>query len=493
MFGVLRRARWLPLTAILGCGDAYLANSQAGEATTVSVAAICETLAEGEALLGVSPEGEAWVEGDDGVRQVSPDGGSTPVDARFTRSDELVGWDASSAFVVGDNSIWDTTLTGSEALSLPPELGKPRFVCGDPRNQGGSFVVTTRGLFERRNGVWMRWAVPVELLESMKICDLQGACSGQEPVMHLEAQQSLWEARYGENASFREVADLSEMSGTGADLRVGFVALRDGELLRFVGGGWARIPFDEGSVTRMSVADGVLWASVGSALYRRDRFERWERLQTQMSPSTIGELEAYAAGGAWVVREGQLCHVTHRETLRVQGVRPYAHLAEGSTVSLSVSGDPSLGSALRAHLDGQALQVTGSAGSWALGGVNELGAGWHSLALDVGSADGVVRRTVSFLVEGDNAGPPPPPPDATVFWERDILPIYEASCAVCHGEGGVQTFLGSYEAFSALGQRAFDLVSSGDMPPAGAGDGAEPPSAAQVQLLETWVQEGMNL
>ena len=225
MFGVLRRARWLAPLVILGCGDAQLGNSQAGVAATVSADATCQALAEDESLVGVSPDGEAWVEGEDGMRHVSPDGISTPVDARFTHSDELVAWDASSAFVVGDNTLWNATFEGSEPLSLPPELGKPRFVCGDPRDVGGAFVVTTRGLFERRNDAWLRWALPVELVESMEIRDLQGACSGEEPVMYLEAQQSLWEIAYGDVAAFRQVADLTEMSGTGADVRVGFVAL----------------------------------------------------------------------------------------------------------------------------------------------------------------------------------------------------------------------------------------------------------------------------
>lgn len=493
VFGAVRHARWLCLAAILGCGDAHLANSQAGVAAAASAAASCVVLAEGESLVGVSPEGEAWVEGGEGMRQLSPGGTSTPIDAGFTRADELVAWDASSALVVGDNSLWSATFTGSEPLSLPPELGKPRFLCGDPRNSGGSFVVTTRGLFERRDGTWMRWTVPVELIESMRIRDLQGACSGQEPVMYFEAQQSLWEVRYGEIASFREAADLTDMTDTDPDVRVGFVALRNGELVRFDGAGWAGIPFDEGSVTAMSIADSVLWASVGAELYRRDRFEKWERLETNMWPTPISAIEAYPAGGAWVVRAGQLCHVAHRETLRVNGVRPYQRLAEGSALSFSASGDPAMGSALTARLDGRALPVTGSDGSWTLTEAQALAAGWHSLALDVSAPQGVVRRTVKFMVEGEGTGPPPPPPNPTVSWERDIRPLYEASCAVCHGENGNQTFLGSYEAFAALGQLALDLVSRGEMPPASAGGLAEPLDEAEVGLLETWVQEGMGL
>ena len=99
---------------------------------------------------------------------------------------------------------------------------------------------------------------------------------------------------------------------------------------------------------------------------------------------------------------------------------------------------------------------------------------------------------MKFLVEGTVDGPPTPVPDPTVSWERDIRPLYEASCAVCHGEDGNQTFLGSYEAFSALGPVALELVSRGEMPPASAVGVAEPLDAAEVRLLETWVQEGMG-
>ena len=480
----------LALLVIWGCGDAQVGNSGAGVASDVSAVASCEALAEGEALVGVSPNGEAWVQGDNGMRQLSPDGVSTPVDAGFTRSDELVGWDASTAFVVGDNALWNATLSDSEPVALPPELGKPRFVCGDPRNAGGSFLVSTRGLFERRDGTWLRWDVPAELLESMKIRDLQGACSGEAPVMYIEAEQSLWEAQYGDAASFREVADLSEMTATGADLRIGLVALRNGELIRYDGEGWAAIPFDEGAVMSMSVADSVLWASVGAELYRRDRFEKWERLATTTAASPITSIESYAAGSAWFVKGGELCHVAHRDTLRVDGVRPYQRLPEGSTMSLRVSGDSSMGSALSAGLDGQSLAVNGGSGAWTVTGVNALGAGWHTLTLEVAAPEGPVRRTVRFLIESDAVSPPPPGPEPTVFWERDILPIYEASCAVCHGAGGNQTFMGSYEAFRALGPQALDLVSRGQMPPP-AGS-VEPLSAAEIALIATWVQEGME-
>ncbi len=491
--GLLQRARWLIAVALLGCGDGQLSDTQAGTATSASSSALCQELAESEVLIGVSPEGEAWVEGDEGVRHLLPDGTSTPVDASFTRADALVAWDAAAAFVVGDNSLWSTTSDGAEPLALPPELGKPRFVCGDPQATSGAFVVTTRGLFERHNGTWLRWPFPIELLESIQIRDLQGACSGQQPIMYVEAGEILWEARYGDFASLREAADLAGMVAVGPDVRVGFVALRDGELLRCDGEGWIAIPFDEGQVTASSVADGVLWAAVDDELYRRNRFDEWESLNAPMARTTITEIRGYAAGGAWLVQGNELCHVQPRDTLRVNGVRLYGRLPEGSGFSVGVSGDPAIGSSLSAVLDGNGVQVSGSSGAWTLNGPAALAPGWHSLSLSARWDEGAAQRTVKFLVEGAESGETPVPPagEPTVFWESDIRPIYERSCAACHGEGTNQTFLGSFEAFSALGQVALDRVSRGEMPPPAAGV-AEPLTEDEVQLLATWVQEGMN-
>ena len=493
MFVGLRRAPWLIAVALLGCGDSQLANTHAGVATTVTAEAQCQLLAESEALVGVSPEGEAWVEGDAGVRHVLPDGTSTWVDASFTRADALLAWDAAAAFVVGDNSLWTATSEGSEPLTLPPELGKPRFVCGNPERASGAFVITTRGLFERQNEIWLRWSIPVELLESMKIRDLEGACSGQDSVMYLEAGASLWEVRHGDIASLREAAPLTGMSAVGPDVRVGFIALRDGELVRYDGSGWARIPFDEGSVTAAGAADGVLWAAVDGLLYRRNRFDEWEYLDAPMWPAPIQEIRGYAAGGAWLVRANQLCHVEPHETLRVQGVRPYGRLDEGSGLSLLVSADPAMGASLSARLDGQSVPVSGAAGAWSLTGPAFLSSGWHTLSLAVASSEGQVARSVKFLVEGDEVTEPPMPPgEPTVSWEDDIRPIYERSCAPCHGAGSNQTFMGSFEAFSALGELALERVSLGEMPPPAASAVAEPLSGDEVQLLQTWVQEGMN-
>lgn len=482
----LRRESVCLLALLVGCSDGQLENSAAGVATASEASLRCQPLGDAEELVGVSPEGEAWLSTDTGVRVITPEGAATDVDARFTQADQFVAWDASSAFVVGDNTLWNTTVAGSETVAIPPELGKPKSVCGDPRNDGGAFVITTRGLFERRAATWQRWDLPLELLESLELRSLQGACSGQQPLLHMIAGQSLWEIHHGENAFFREVADLSDASDSAADIRIGFVALKSGALTRLDEGKWVNIPFDEGLVEQMSMSDGVLWATVGTEMYRRDRFDRWERLEFAIGLGSVSQLEGYAAGGAWAVSDRVLCHVGHRETLRVAGIRPYGTLAPGAMpASLMVTADPAMGSSLRAAVDGNALQVTGDAGAWTVTS-GAFDAGWHTLSLDLSSPSGTIRRSVPFLIEGD-AVEPTPTPEPTVFWEADILPIYEAACAMCHGADGNQTFLGNYEAFSALGARAADLVARGNMPPLP----ATPLGATDVGLLQTWVEEGM--
>jgi mono/diheme cytochrome c family protein len=488
----LRNARWCIAALALGCGEASLSNTQAGVAELVPAESVCRLLDDEEALIGVSPEGEAWFEGENGVRLMLPDGTSTPVDADFTRADALVAWDTQSAFVIGDNSLWNTTIGGAQPVSLPPELGKPRFVCGNPADDAGAFVITTRGLFEKSAGDWLRWSFPLELLETMEIRDLQGACSGREPVMYMEAGDRLWEVRYGERASLREAADFTGMVAGGPDPRIGFVAMRDGELFRFDGEAWAGIPFDEGNVDRLSTADGVIWATVGSDLYRRNRYDEWERMDVSLLPSEVTELRGYAAGGAWVVQDTLACHVQTFETLRVSGIRPFGRLAEGSTLSVAVDGSLEMEASLSARVDGTGVQVTGGAGAWSITSTNELSPGWHTLALNASSPSGPVERTVTFLVEGAEAPAPPmtpPPGEPTVTW-ADIAPIYERSCAMCHGEEGNQTFMGTFEAFSALGELALARVSAGEMPPPAST--APPLTEEEVQLLETWVQEGMN-
>ena len=124
MFAGVRHVRWCIAVLLVGCGDATLSNTNAGVAQLVPAEASCEVLGENETLIGVSPEGEAWFEGDAGVRLALPDGTSSLVDADFTRADVLVAWDTQAAFVIGDNSLWSTTLTGAQPVSLPPELGK---------------------------------------------------------------------------------------------------------------------------------------------------------------------------------------------------------------------------------------------------------------------------------------------------------------------------------------------------------------------------------
>lgn len=470
----------------VGCGDPALSNSTAGDASATSVGlSSCVTLAEGESLAGVGPGGRAWVTSVDGVRVVGPDGESAPVPARFGEADELVAWTADRAFVVSESQLWDTRLDSSQPFVLPGNLGRPRFVCGDPTASSGAFILGTRGLFERRAETWFRWDLPLEVFETMKIEHFEGSCGTESDMLYLTTDEgALWEVRFGDNAFFQEIGSVEGAQDVALDSENGVVGVFLGALYRFEED-WQHIPFEGGFVMEADAAGGVIWATVRDQLFRRDRFARWERIEPDTEFTFIEDVVAYPAGGAWVVEGDRICHFGHRESVAVYGVRPHQRVdEENPPAALTIVADPTASMTLSANLDGRSIEVVGASGLWTLGELGTLQAGWHELNLALEGPLGLVQQTIPFRIDGEVVigGNEP-----TVFWETDIKPIFDTYCAQCHGPGGVQRFFGDYETFVVTAQSALDLIKGREMPPP-----PQPgPTQQEIGLIETWIQEGM--
>jgi hypothetical protein len=471
---------------LIGCSDPSLVQGNAGDASSATVSlSTCVDLDEGEALLDVGPDGRAWVTSLDGLRVIDPNGESQSITVRFGAVDEVVAWNSERAFIVSESQLWDTRLEGSQPFILPDNLGRPRHACGDPEATSGAFILGTRGLFERRGSAWYRWDIPVDVFETMDIQDVEGSCATASDTLYMTTtEDELWEVRFDGNPFFRKVGSIDDAQELAFDSEHGILRLYLGSLYRH-DGGWKHIPFEGGFVMHADAAGGVVWATVRSQIFRRDRFARWEQIDADTTFEFIDDIFAYSAGGAWVVEGSRACHFGHREAVVIHGLRPFERVDEDSPPSqVTVVADPTASMSLSARLDGRPVSVNGTSGLWTLGELGAIGDGWHLLTLDLSGPLGPVRRKVEFRIDGEVVigGN-----DPTVFYEGDIKPIFDAYCAQCHGEAGAQRFFGDYETFVVTAQSALELIKSREMPP----PPSPGPSQEEIGLIETWIQEGM--
>lgn len=470
---------------LIGCGDPNLSQGNAGMSSTTVGLSTCLDLAEGEQLSGVGPDGRAWVTSLDGLRVITPDGESQAITVRFGSADEVVPWTADRAFIVSESQLWDTRLDGSQPFILPDNLGRPLYACGDPGATSGSFILGSRGLFEHRGTDWYRWDIPIEVSEAMEIQHFEGSCATADEILYLTtAEGAIWEVSFGDNPFFREIGSIDSAQELAVDSEHGLVRLYLGSLYRYTGS-WEYIPFDGGFAMHTDAAGGVLWATVREKIFRRDRFDRWQEIQPDTTFEFIDDVLAYPAGGAWVVEDSRVCHFGHRESVVVNGVRPFERIDEDNPPEqLTIMADPTASMSLSASIDGRPVLASGVSGLWTLGALGVIETGWHELTLDLVGPLGPVQRTIPFRVDGEVVigGN-----DPTVFYEADIKPIFDMYCAQCHGPTGTQRFFGDYDTFVVTAQTALDLVKGREMPP--------PPNAGPTQeeigLIETWIQEGM--
>ncbi|MEO1272657.1 MAG: hypothetical protein AAFX99_31605, partial [Myxococcota bacterium] len=83
-------------------------------------------------------------------------------------------------------------------------------------------------------------------------------------------------------------------------------------------------------------------------------------------------------------------------------------------------------------------------------------------------------------------------------WHRDVKPIIEAQCVVCHSEGSIGPFeLDTYDAFTVVADMALASMESGSMPPWMPADDcrdlrdARVLDSAAVETVRDWMESGM--
>lgn len=273
-------------------------------------------------------------------------------------------------------------------------------------------------------------------------------------------------------------------------------AITSRSLLLYTGTSWREYSLGP-SPRKLLAAGRFAWMQAGDGVYRYDGDTRaWAQVQGLESAATL--LAVDAAGSAWVRVGTHTMSIGPSVPPRVRGISEGARVFEGQLVlqaSLPAELPPE---AISWGFDGvaTALQLElGVAGSGptagqtfhSLGGVEPGGAfkpvslgelkdGWHTLTVTATTGEASASRRLHFEFLGAST--------ATISWERDVRPLSETRCAMCHAVN-TEPELVSYAQWKANAANIALQVREGLMP----ADGTQLDSAS-VATIVRWVNGG---
>jgi hypothetical protein len=415
----------------------------------------------------VSPEGHAWLlrSGESTeLRVLDPLGDMTSAthELAFSKIEQLLAWSDTEATLVADGGLFE--LVGLDRLAIEPPAGfaESAALCGRPSESG--FVLAGGALSElRTDGLWWSWGPTLEggaVIE--RIADLDGECLARDSRMWLassdDAVLELTASELRRHAVFEGLVDVAATDA--------HVFALDATSLHVGPGTWQEWVFEGAPPEALAAAGGVVTMKVDGRLLRFDG-------QTFAAVEPEGAVEHFLlhATGIWTTGDGEICHHALGPMLRLHGVRPHQR-TQDEFVSVGVETDAAATPTL--ELDGQPVALVDEAGS--LGAEVELSVGWHELVARAGDA------TRSIWIKRL--------PAVERSFEKDVAPLYAASCASsgCHGDGSVD--LSTADAWRDRAEEVRKRVVEGrTMPPpanvpAGWGDD-------DVQLVAEWLEGGM--
>lgn len=442
--------------------------------TQVTGTGFCVTLDDGESFWSASPEGYAWlakpVAEEQHVRVFDP------FDDAAAVADELLldeirwvqAWSAGDAAVITAEGLW--RLEDMARIQVtPPTDHTTATMCGDPGANGA--LLSGGQLHERRDDQWFVWDSGVtDSSAPDRLLSFEGECVNQNnETWMMAADGLLWKLLPSEVFTPRQFEEGAAAAAT-ADV----VAVLEAEQLLVGPGQWQPYLFDGITPNAMSASAGRIWLGAGGQLLRYDGEDFVE--VTHDLAENIQHVHAHA-GGAWIVGETTVCHVSTDPMLRVDGVRPYVRSKELSYPFTVVASEPSL--TITAEIDGEAIELSPDE-TGALAGTARIDQiGWSNIII---SADGLSRTIPVKRL-----------PEITRSWSEDIQPIYESQCtgSDCHGSGTEGSpDLGTYDAWVqyAVAIRT-RVVEAQTMPPPASR--TEEWSEEQVNIIAEWLEGGM--
>ena len=234
----------------------------------------CTSLASGERLRSVSPEGHAWLarESETGqhLRVLDPlDGSETAADVALVGLVELVASSGTNAAARTDDGLYQLEDLQRILVSPPAKLAAAA-ICGNPTHNG--FVLDAGTLYERDADAWLEWDWNVgdDAEPPTRIVAIDGECIGTDNATWLVSDGGdLWQLDEGLALRHGPFAP-----GAIAAKTDGMLAVLEAE--RLITGpfatperGWQPWIFEGVMPTTMSASGGALWLTAGAQLLRR--------------------------------------------------------------------------------------------------------------------------------------------------------------------------------------------------------------------------------
>lgn len=418
----------------------------------------CTALEDGERVLAIGSNAEAWLAVDTGEGTVIRTFGVRG-ERGFTVSTPSPV--LAAVALDGDAGAFSTldglfTVQGPrvDLLAWPADPQSIVGLCGDLSVDGDGRVLAD-DVFTRDLGQWWRWNAPEGVSGPSAVMSMQpGACADRSGAGYVLQGETVWSVRSEFVESLPAFGPASAAVGHDA---FGLATIVGGAL--HVGaphGVPSMFSFEAGPATGLAADDDTLYVLVSGRVYAM-RDGEFVELTSDGASLDADLLHGAGAGGVVLESPEGICFRGPQDPIELHGVRP-ASRRRVPDLDVTIIAETT---ALQATLDGAPVPLdVGPDGSkrFVTEGLEE---GWHTFEV---SHDGS-RRVADFAVERLTPA----------TWAEDIVPLVEEHCsgAGCHGPDAApeRPDLHTYATWVDLAETVRTRVAvTADMPPSGVTD-----------------------
>jgi hypothetical protein len=297
----------------------------------LEVAVACIERRAGERLVGVSPEGDAWLAG-----ELDAELGTAPW--RVVRAAEsgldaeeraiavpsggaVIAWSAATALAAAGDALYRIEGASRVAIGTPSGFRSPASLCGDPELDG--LVVSEGRVARRADAVWRTFRPEDDgLARPVAVLAREGACAAGDGRAWIVAEDGslarLDATSYAPVVAFGSIDDAAASASILAIVAGRDVWIGDGEST------WSRLLLASKGA-RVAAAEGRVFFAMQSRVtsYDGERFAAYVPREGE----SIDAIGAHASG-VWTTSAGSVCHAAWRAPLRIEGIRAFERVRD---------------------------------------------------------------------------------------------------------------------------------------------------------------------